>query len=46
MLVDYFQKHKERIQNFKETGDSQYIYENKLDKACFNMTSFMEILKM
>ena len=30
-----FTKHKERIQKFKETGDSRYIYHNKLDKACF-----------
>ena len=28
-------KQKKRIQKFKETGDSQYIYQNKLDKACF-----------
>ena len=26
---------KERIQNFKQTGDSRYIYKNELDKACF-----------
>ena len=26
---------KERIQKFKETGDSRYIYQNKLDKAFF-----------
>ena len=24
-----------RIQKFKETGDSRYIYQNELDKACF-----------
>ena len=30
-----FTKNKERIQKFKETGDSRYIYKNKLDKACF-----------
>ena len=30
-----FIKNKERIQKFKETGDSRYIYQNKLDKACF-----------
>ena len=30
-----FIKNKERIQKFKETGDSQYIYQNELDKACF-----------
>ena len=28
-------KNKERIQKFKETGDSRYIYRNELDKACF-----------
>ena len=26
---------KERIQKFKETGDSRYIYQNELDKACY-----------
>ena len=26
---------KERIQKLKETGDSRYIYQNELDKACF-----------
>ena len=30
-----FAKNKERIKKFKETGDSQYIYENELDKTCF-----------
>ena len=30
-----FTKNKERIQKFKETGDSRYIYKNELDKACF-----------
>ena len=30
-----FTKNKERIQKFKETGDTKYIYRNKLDKACF-----------
>ena len=30
-----FTEHKERIQKFKETRDSQHIYKNKLDKACF-----------
>ena len=30
-----FTKNKERIQKFKETGDSQYIYQNELDRACF-----------
>ena len=30
-----FTKNKERIQKLKETGDSRYIYQNELDKACF-----------
>ena len=30
-----FAKNKERIQQFKETGNSRYIYRNELDKACF-----------
>ena len=28
-------ENKERIQKFKETGDTSYIYKNELDKACF-----------
>ena len=30
-----FTKNKERIQRFKETEDTSYIYKNELDKACF-----------
>ena len=30
-----FTRHEERIQKFKETGDTNYVYENELDKACF-----------
>ena len=30
-----FTKNKERIQKFKETGDSRYICQNELDNACF-----------
>ena len=29
-----FTKNKERIQKFKETGDTSYTYKNELDKAC------------
>ena len=29
-----FTKSKKRIQKFKETGDTKYIYRNELDKAC------------
>ena len=32
-----FTKYKERIQKFKETGEPQYIYQNKLDKAGFEL---------
>ena len=30
-----FSKHKERIKKFEQTGDTQYIYRNELNKACF-----------
>ena len=30
-----FTKNKNRIQKFKQTGDSRYICKNELDKACF-----------
>ena len=30
-----FTKHKQRIQKFKETGDTNYIYKYELGKACF-----------
>ena len=30
-----FTKHKQRIQKFMDTGDTNYIYRNELDKACF-----------
>ena len=29
-----FTKNKERIQKFKETGDSRYIYKYESEKAC------------
>ena len=42
-----FSKNKERIKKFKETGDSRYIYQNKLDiKLVFNMIWLMEIFKI
>ena len=28
-------KNKKRIEKIKETGNSRYIYQNELDKACF-----------
>ena len=30
-----FTKHKQRIQKFKGTGDTNYVYKNELDKGCF-----------
>ena len=36
MLVDHLQKKQRKNKaEKKETGDSQYIYQNKLDKTCF-----------
>ena len=34
-----FTRHKERIKEFKRTGDTRYIYRNELDKACFQHES-------
>ena len=34
-----FTRHKERINEFKRTGDTRFIYRNKLDKACFQHDS-------
>ena len=30
-----FTRHEERIQKFKKTGDTIYVFKNELDKACF-----------
>ena len=30
-----FTKNKERIEKFMETGDTNFIYNNELDKVCF-----------
>ena len=30
-----FTRHEERIQKFKETSDTNYVFKNELDKACF-----------
>ena len=34
-----FTRHKERIKEFKHTGDTRYIYRNELHKACFQHDS-------
>ena len=41
-----FTKNKERIQQFKQTGDSRYIYQNNQIKFVFNMSWLNEILKI
>ena len=41
-----FTENKERIQKFKETEYSQYIYQNELDKACFQHDLAYEDLKI
>ena len=41
-----FTKHEQRIQKFKETGDTNYIYKNELDKACFAHDQHILILKI
>ena len=30
-----FTRNKQRIQKFMQTGDTNYIYKNDLDKVCF-----------
>ena len=34
-VFEPFTKNKEKIQKFKEAGDSRQVYQNELDKACF-----------
>ena len=41
-----FTKNKERIQKFKETEDSRYIYQKELNKACFQHGMVIEILRI
>ena len=44
-----FTKKQEKIKKIKETGHSRYIYQNELDKACFQhdmaLTAFDKILR-
>ena len=40
-----FTRNKQRIQRFMETGYTNYIYRNELDKACLQHDMAMEILK-
>ena len=41
-----FTKNEKRIQKFKETGDSTYIYKNELHKSCFQHDMVVVILKI
>ena len=41
-----FTKNNERIQKFKEIGDTSYIYKKSLIKLVFNMIWLMKILKI
>ena len=41
-----FIKNIERIQKFKETGDSRYIDQSELGKACFQHDMAMETLNI
>ena len=41
-----FTKSKERIQKFKQTGDSQYIFQKELGKACFQHDMAYGVLKI
>ena len=40
-----FTKNKERVSKFEETRDSRYIYQNELDKACFQPNMAYEDFK-
>ena len=40
-----FTKNNERVQRFKETGDTSYIYKNELDMACFQHDTAYEDFK-
>ena len=41
-----FTRHKERIKEFKCTGDMCYLYRNALDKVVFNTILLMLIIKI
>ena len=41
-----FTKHEQKIQKFKETGDTNYVYKNELDKLVLFMMPHILIVKM
>ena len=40
-----FTRHKQRIKDFKRTGDTRLLYRNELDKACFKHDAVYEKYK-
>ena len=41
-----FTKHEQRIQKFRKTGDTNYIYKNELDKVVLFMMQHILIVKI
>ena len=41
-----FTKHKKRIRKFMESGDTNYIYKNDLNKACFVLMLHILMVKI
>ena len=41
-----FTKNKGKIEKFMQTGNTDFIYRNELNKACFQMIWVMENLKI
>ena len=41
----YFNKNKEKIQKFKRVRNPRYIYQNKINKACFQLAIAYEDFK-
>ena len=41
-----FTKNKERIEKFMQTGNTDFIYKNELDRACFQHVWLMENRKI
>ena len=39
-----FTRNKDRIDKFIQTGDTNYIYKNELDKACFGHDAAYSVL--
>ena len=46
MLIKNLLKTKKEHQNLKKQGNSRYIYQNELDKVCFQYDIVMAILSL